>query len=69
MALRRHRGTVNALGKAFYKGGFEPKINRREAALILEVSYVSPIAPTTPFAFGTSAVKGGVRVRRLTLNC
>ncbi|KAJ9637370.1 mitochondrial import inner membrane translocase subunit TIM14 [Coniosporium apollinis] len=38
VALRRHRGGVNALGKAFYKGGFEPKINRREAALILEVS-------------------------------
>ena len=38
IALRRHRGGTNALGKAFYKGGFEPRINRREAALILEVS-------------------------------
>ncbi|KAF1986875.1 mitochondrial import inner membrane translocase subunit tim-14, partial [Aulographum hederae CBS 113979] len=37
VALRRHRGTVNALGRAYYKGGFEPKLNRREAALILEV--------------------------------
>ncbi|KAF2767086.1 hypothetical protein EJ03DRAFT_162065 [Teratosphaeria nubilosa] len=36
VALRRYRGGTNALGKAFYKGGFEPKMNRREAALILE---------------------------------
>ncbi|TKA61080.1 Mitochondrial import inner membrane translocase subunit tim14 [Cryomyces minteri] len=38
VALRRSRGTTNALGKAYYKGGFEPKMNRREAALILETS-------------------------------
>jgi len=38
VALRRSRGTVNAMGKAFYKGGFEPKMTRREAALILETS-------------------------------
>lgn len=25
------------MGKAFYKGGFEPRMNRREAALILEL--------------------------------
>ncbi|KAB2572914.1 Heat shock protein DnaJ [Lasiodiplodia theobromae] len=37
VALRRHRGGTNALGRAFYKGGFEPKMNRREAALILEL--------------------------------
>jgi hypothetical protein len=29
------------LGKAFYKGGFEPKMNRREAALILQLRYAS----------------------------
>ena len=41
MALRRSRGeAVGALGKAFYKGGFEPKMNRREAALILQLRYV-----------------------------
>lgn len=40
MALRRYRGGTNALGKAFYKGGFESKMNRREAALILETPYV-----------------------------
>ncbi|WEW60440.1 mitochondrial import inner membrane translocase subunit TIM14 [Emydomyces testavorans] len=38
VALRRYRGGVNALGRAFYKGGFEPRMNRREAALILELS-------------------------------
>lgn len=28
------------MGKAYYKGGFEAKMNRREAALILETSSV-----------------------------
>ena len=37
MALRRYRGGANAFGRAFYKGGFEPRMNRREAALILEL--------------------------------
>ena len=27
------------MGKAFYKGGFEQKMTRKEAALILETSY------------------------------
>ena len=31
------------MGKAYYKGGFEAKMNRREAALILETSYGTPI--------------------------
>ncbi|KAF2834488.1 hypothetical protein M501DRAFT_1009623 [Patellaria atrata CBS 101060] len=38
VAYRRSRGTAGALGRSFYKGGFEPRINRREAALILEIS-------------------------------
>ncbi|KAL5366403.1 hypothetical protein BJX96DRAFT_169896 [Aspergillus floccosus] len=37
VAFRRYRGGVNSMGKAFYKGGFEPRMNRREAALILEL--------------------------------
>jgi len=37
VALRRYRGGVNALGRAYYKGGFESRMNRREAALILEL--------------------------------
>ena len=43
VALRKSRGAITqagALGKAFYKGGFEPKMNRREASLILEIKYV-----------------------------
>lgn len=36
VAFRRYRGGTNAMGKAFYKGGFERQMNRREAALILE---------------------------------
>ncbi|KAF2428775.1 mitochondrial import inner membrane translocase subunit tim-14 [Tothia fuscella] len=35
VALRRSRGS--SLGRSFYKGGFEPTMNRREAALILEL--------------------------------
>ncbi|KAF1816579.1 hypothetical protein P152DRAFT_428798 [Eremomyces bilateralis CBS 781.70] len=38
VALRRSRGGMSALGRAYYKGGFESKMNRREAALILEIS-------------------------------
>ena len=39
--MRRYRGgAAGALGKAYYKGGFEPKMNRREAALILQLKSV-----------------------------
>ncbi|KAL2816780.1 hypothetical protein BDW59DRAFT_153050 [Aspergillus cavernicola] len=37
VAFRRSRGGVNAVGKAFYKGGFDPRMSRREASLILEL--------------------------------
>ncbi|RAH64105.1 putative mitochondrial DnaJ chaperone (Tim14) [Aspergillus aculeatinus CBS 121060] len=37
VALQRSRGGMSAAGKAFYKGGFEPRMNRREASLILEL--------------------------------
>jgi len=39
VALRKYRGGAAgaaALGKAYYKGGFEPKINRRERTLTKE---------------------------------
>lgn len=38
VALRKYRGTTagaTMLGKAYYKGGFEARISRREATLIL----------------------------------
>ncbi|EFX00484.1 mitochondrial chaperone [Grosmannia clavigera kw1407] len=38
VAWRRSRGGVGALGKAFYKGGFEPKMSKREATLILSLN-------------------------------
>ncbi|EPQ65520.1 Bgt-2499 [Blumeria graminis f. sp. tritici] len=39
LAFRRSRGeAVGAFGKAYYKGGFEPKMNLREAALILQLN-------------------------------
>ncbi|KAL2014621.1 hypothetical protein VTN00DRAFT_2146 [Thermoascus crustaceus] len=38
VAFRRYKGGVDSMGKAFYKGGFEPRMTRREAALILQLS-------------------------------
>lgn len=40
VALRRYRdpSAFSALGKAFYKGGFENKMTKREASLILEMN-------------------------------
>ncbi|PNP57937.1 hypothetical protein THARTR1_02095 [Trichoderma harzianum] len=37
VALRRSRGGVGAMGKAFYKGGFEPRMTKKEASLILSL--------------------------------
>lgn len=42
MAFKRYRGGTSAVGKAFYKGGFEQKMTRKEAALILETTFVTP---------------------------
>ncbi|KAK4634466.1 Mitochondrial import inner membrane translocase subunit tim14 [Fulvia fulva] len=41
VALRRSRGGISSLGKAYYKGGFEKQMNKKEAALILETSEAS----------------------------
>ncbi|KAI9727655.1 MAG: mitochondrial import inner membrane translocase subunit TIM14 [Chrysothrix sp. TS-e1954] len=38
VALRRYKGGTNQLGRAFYKGGFESKMTRREAALVLQTN-------------------------------
>ncbi|CAG9937596.1 unnamed protein product [Clonostachys rosea f. rosea IK726] len=38
VAWRRSRGGVGAMGKAFYKGGFEPKMTKKEASLILSLN-------------------------------
>ncbi|KAK3191086.1 mitochondrial import inner membrane translocase subunit TIM14 [Lecanicillium sp. MT-2017a] len=38
VAWRRSRGGVGAMGKAFYKGGFEQKMTKKEASLILSLS-------------------------------
>jgi len=44
--MRRSGGGAGALGRSYYKGGFEPKMTRREAALILEMPYVAfPLTP------------------------
>ncbi|EYE98099.1 putative mitochondrial DnaJ chaperone (Tim14) [Aspergillus ruber CBS 135680] len=37
VAYRRSKGGIGAAGKAFYKGGFDPRMTRREASLILEL--------------------------------
>jgi hypothetical protein len=41
VAWRRSRGGVGALGQAFFKGGFEQRMNRREASLILSLKYAT----------------------------
>lgn len=47
VALRRSRGGIGAMGKAFYKGGFEPKMTKKEASLILSLRYaLSPLEDT-----------------------
>lgn len=33
------------MGKAFYKGGFEPKMTKKEASLILSLKYAEPVPP------------------------
>ncbi|MDI1486833.1 MAG: mitochondrial import inner membrane translocase subunit TIM14 [Ramalina farinacea] len=41
VAFRKYRGgagAIGALGKSYYKGGFEPRMNRREASLILQLN-------------------------------
>lgn len=40
IAWRRSRGAAGALGQAFYKGGFEPRMTKKEASLILALKYV-----------------------------
>ncbi len=39
VAWRRSRGGVSAMGKTFYKGGFEPRMTKKEASLILCLKY------------------------------
>lgn len=42
VAFTKYRGGVAGVGvlaKAYYKGGFEPRMNRREASLILQLKY------------------------------
>lgn len=39
-AWRRSRGGVGAMGKAFFKGGFEQRMTKKEASLILSLKYV-----------------------------
>lgn len=40
VALRRYRNpnNISSLGRAFYKGGFEDKMTKKEASLILELN-------------------------------
>lgn len=40
VAFRRWKtpGSFNSLGRPFYKGGFEQKMTKREASLVLEIN-------------------------------
>lgn len=52
IAWRRSRGGVGAMGQAFYKGGFEPRMSRKEASLILSLkSVILPISPSLSLTF------------------
>ena len=44
VALRRSRGGVGPMGKAFYKGGFEPRMTKKEASLILSLKYDNSVS-------------------------
>lgn len=37
------------MGKAFYKGGFEPKMTKKEASLILSLRYGCCVSMEPPF--------------------
>lgn len=37
---------LQAFGGGYYRGGFEPKMSKREAALVLGVRYVDTLSPT-----------------------
>jgi hypothetical protein len=39
------------MGQAFYKGGFEPKMTKKEATLILSLKYVLPVLIAYPTAY------------------
>jgi len=42
VALRRAKGEkVGMLGKAYYKGGFESKMTKKEASLILQLRHAA----------------------------
>jgi hypothetical protein len=63
VALRRSGGGGGALGRSFYKGGFEPKMTRKEAGLILEMPYVLFLTPHP----GTSYIRSmGCRMWKWT---
>lgn len=40
---------LQAFGSGYYRGGFDPKMNKREAALILGVRYVGIISQTSGY--------------------
>ena len=39
------------LARGYYKGGFEPKMNRKEASLILEMQYVYSFQVSCTYLF------------------
>ncbi|XP_056893086.1 mitochondrial import inner membrane translocase subunit TIM14 isoform X1 [Takifugu flavidus] len=55
-----------AFGSGYYRGGFDPKMNKREAALILGVRYVSIISQTRGLGSGYLT---GLAVQPLTVLC
>lgn len=50
---------LQAFGGGYYRGGFEPKMTKREAALILGVRYVDTPDICCSFYFSVSVVLYG----------
>ncbi len=53
------------MGKAFYKGGFEPKMTKKEATLILSLKYVvSPLLILSPLTSSSERAVTKDKVRK-----
>lgn len=55
--------------RKFYDGGFQPTMNRREAALILGIRYVSPILLQYMICFLISGLASFIEIEYLLKNC
>lgn len=60
---------LQAFGNGFYRGGFDPKMNKREAALILGVRYVNIIFQTSSNWLSYSTGTSTQTIKPVTVMC